>query len=110
VAAAPVAALVAVANVAKTIVDAAIEADILAPVAAVKAVMVVVVAPVAGCPQSAFIGSLNPRAGHPIIVTLIPTPIAGRPEIAIAGSLRLIVVRQRRRSLVSGILRLLAVA
>ena len=108
-AAAPVAALVAVAGVAKAVVDAAIEADILTPVAAVEAVVVMVVAPVAWRPQSALVGSLNPRAGHPVVVSLIPGPVAGRPEIAVAGSLRLIVVGQRRRRLVGGILRLLSV-
>jgi hypothetical protein len=93
VAAAPVAALIAETNIAKTVVDAAIEADILTPIAAVEAVMVMVVTPVTGRPQSALIGSLNPRAWHPVIVPLIPTPVAGRPEIAVSGSLRLIVVR-----------------
>jgi len=109
VAAAPVAALVAVADVAKTVVDAAIEADILTPVAAVEAVVIMPEAPVTGRPQSALVGSLDPRAGYPVVVSLIPGPVAGRPEIAVAGSLRLIVVRQWRRRLVGGVFRLLSV-
>ena len=63
----PVAALVAVAGVAKAVVDAAIVADVLAPVARIEPVRVIPVAPVAGRPQCAFVGSLNPCAGHPII-------------------------------------------
>jgi len=110
VAAAPVTALVAEANVAKTVVHAAIEANILAPVAAVKPVVVMPVAPVAGRPQGTLVGSLNPHAGHPVVVALRPGPIAGRPEIIVAGRLRLVIVGQRRRRLVCGIRRLLAVA
>ena len=109
VAATPVAALVTVADVAKAVVDAAIEADVLTPVATVEPVVVMPEAPVAGCPQSALVGSLNPHAGHPVIVSLSIGPVAGRPEIVVAGSRRLIVVGQRRRRLGSGIHRLLSV-
>ena len=49
-AAAPVTALVADADISKSVVDAAIVADVGAPVATVKAVAVMVVAPVAGGP------------------------------------------------------------
>ena len=109
VAATPVPPLVAEADVTKTVVDAAIVADVLTPVATVEPVVVMPVAPVARCPQCALIGSLNPHAGHPVIISLSPGPVARRPEIVVAGSLRLVVVGQRRRRLVSGIHRLLSV-
>jgi len=67
VAAAPVAALVADADIAKAVVDAAIEPDMRTPVATVKAIAVIVVAPVSGCPERALIGSLHPNAGNPVI-------------------------------------------
>ena len=108
-AAAPVAALVAVADIAKTVVDAAIEADVLAPVAVIEPVMVIPVAPVAGRPQSTLVGSLHPRAGHPVVAIWTPRPIARRPERVVVGRGRLVVVGQRRRRLVSGIHRLLSV-
>jgi hypothetical protein len=109
VAAAPVAALVAKADVTKAVIDTAIVADVLTPVARIKAVGVVPVAPIAGGPQRALVRSLHPRAGHPVIAVWTPSPVSGRPEIAVVGSGRLVVVRQRRRRLGSGVFRLLAV-
>ena len=97
VTAAPVAALVAEADVAKAVVDAAVIADVLAPVARIKPIMVMPVAPVAGRPQSTLVRSLHPRSGNPVVAGWSPGPVAGRPEITIVGSRRLIVVGQRRR-------------
>ena len=110
VAATPVTALIAEADIPEPVVDAAIEAHVLAPVAAVEPVVVMPVAPVARRPQSALVGSLDPHAGHPIIVSLRPGPVAGGPEIIVAGRLRLVVVGQRWRRLVGGIHWLLAVS
>ncbi len=110
VASAPVTALVAESHVAKAVVDAAIVADVLAPVARVKPVGVIPVAPIAGGPERALVGSLNPGAGHPVVAVLRgPGPIAGRPDIVVAGSRGLVVVRQRWRRLGSGVFRLLPV-
>jgi hypothetical protein len=67
VAAAPVAALIADANVAEAVIDAAIVADVGAPIAAVELIAVVTPAPVARRPKGAFVWSLNPRAGNPVI-------------------------------------------
>ena len=90
---APVTALVAVTGVAKAVIDAAIIADVLTPIAGVIAVGVVPVAPVAGGPKCALVGSLNPCAGNPIIAVWRPGPVARRPDIVVAGVLRLVVVR-----------------
>jgi hypothetical protein len=109
-ASAPVTALVAVSTIAEAVVDAAIVADVLAPVAGVKPVSVIPVAPVAGGPERALVGSLDPCAGYPLVaVVRRPSPVAGRPQIVVAGSRRLIVVGQRRGRLGIGILRLLPV-
>ena len=109
VAAAPVAALVAEADVAKAVVDAAVVADMPAPVAAIEAVAMVVVAPVAGGPECALVGSLDPGAGNPVVTHGSPGPIARGPDIVVAGILGLIVVGQRRRRLRGVVGRLLAV-
>ena len=109
VAAVPVAALVADADIAEAIIDAAVVADVRAPVATVEAVAMVMEAPVAGRPESAGVGSLNPCAGHPIVAAPAPGPIAGSPQVVVAGSLRLIVVGQRRRRLGGIIDRLLSI-
>ena len=66
-AAIPVAALVANAGVAKAVVHIAIEANVRSPVSVKEGVAAAGVAPVAGRPQRAFIGSLNPCAGNPVV-------------------------------------------
>jgi hypothetical protein len=96
----PVAALVANADVPKAVINTAIVANVLTPVSAVKTVVVMPVAPVTGGPQSALVGSLHPRAWHPIIAVLTPGPVSGRPEIAVVGSRWLVVVGQWRRRLI----------
>gem|GEM_PF-3606227 len=106
---APVAALVAETDIAEAIIDAAVVADVRTPVATIKAVAVVPVTPVAGRPERALIGSLNPPAGHPIVASRRISPVAGRPEVTVAGGRRLIVIRQRRRRLRSIVNRLSAV-
>ena len=94
--AAPVSALVAQSNIAEAVVDAAVVADILAPIAAIESVAIVVVAPIRGGPERALIGSLNPTTGDPVIAALSVSPITGCPEIVIAGGRGLIVVWQGR--------------
>lgn len=101
-AALPVAALVADTHVAEAVVDSAVVADVRTPVASVKSVMVMPVAPVARGPESPLIGSLNPHAGYPVVAALTPCPVPRRPEIVVARSLRLVVVGQRRRRLIRG--------
>ena len=109
-AAAPVAALVAKSYIAKAVVHAAIVADVGTPVAAVKAVAVMVIAPIARGPKSALVGSLDPHAGHPVISAITPSPVAGRPEVVVAGSGRLVVFGQRRGRLIRVFNRLSAIA
>ena len=109
VAATPITAFVAEAYIPKTVVDAAIVADMSAPVAAVKAVAVMIEAPVAGRPKCALVGSLNPGAGHPVIALGRPGPVAGCPDIVVAGRIWLFVVGQGRRRLRSVGIRLFAV-
>jgi hypothetical protein len=67
VAAAPITALVAVSYIAEAIVDAAIVANVMAPVAAIKVIAVIPVAPVAWRPECALVGSLDPHARYPVI-------------------------------------------
>ena len=98
-AAIPVAALVAETDIAEAVVNAAVVADVPAPVAPIKPVMAAPEAPVAGGPECALIGCLNPCAGHPIVACWCPCPIAGRPQITVAGIRWLLVFGQLRRRL-----------
>jgi hypothetical protein len=63
----PVSTLVAGAYVPKAIVNAAIEADVRSPIATEEAIVVVCIAPVAGCPKRSRIRCLNPNAWHPVV-------------------------------------------
>lgn len=93
----PISALVTDADVAESIVDAAIIADVLAPIAVVIAVIAAYIPPITGSPQIAHLGRLRPCAGYPEIALRTKAPIAGRPEVAITGAVRLRIFRKLRR-------------
>ncbi|GAB3343336.1 hypothetical protein GCM10027565_47130 [Bordetella tumulicola] len=63
----PVAARISRADIAEPIVDAAVIADVLAPVAGIPTIDVIDIAPVAGGPQRPHKGRQTPGAGHPVI-------------------------------------------
>jgi len=114
VAPAPVAALVSIADVTKSVVNASVEAYVLTPIARIEPVVVIPVAPIAWRPQGALIGSLNPDTGHPVIARLriacgCVRPVAGSPQVVVARSRWLVVFRKRRRRVIGGIDRLLGV-
>ena len=80
---APLAAVVAATGVAEAIVDAAVEADAVAPVAGVEAVDAVGISPIARRPQQADARRPNSDARHPIVAeVVIVVPIARRPKVA----------------------------
>ena len=110
VAATPVTAFIAEADVAEPVVDPAIVADVPAPVATIEAVSVVPETPVSRGPEGALVGSFNPRAGYPVITHRSKGPIAGRPYVVVAGILGLIVIGQGRRRLRGVLVRLLSIA
>ncbi len=96
--AAPLAADESHAGVPEAIVNAAVEADVRAPVPGVPRIEPPAPAPVSGRPQHAH-RSHHPRSGHPVVAgVIIPAPVPGRPEIARPRADRLRVHRQRRRA------------
>jgi hypothetical protein len=99
VAASPVSALKASAHVSESIKNAAVEADLVSPIASVPDVNAVAPSPISRSPQETNFGRENPRARHPVVVTIgiVPSPIAGRPEIAFTRTDGLSVNRQKRR-------------
>ena len=98
-AASPVTALVAEADVAEAVVDAAVKADVRPPIPTVEAIAAMPESPVSGGPESAHVGSLNPPAGYPVVPCRRISPVARRPQIAVTGIRRLVVVGQGRRRL-----------
>src|SRR6185312_13376475 len=67
------------------IVDAAVVADMAAPIAVVPAVAAAEEAPVAGCPESAVVGRGNPDAGDPVVAVGAVVPVAGGPYVVGVG-------------------------
>jgi hypothetical protein len=102
----PIPAVIAAAGVAEAVVDTAVEADIAAPVAAMKAPAVAKEAPVAGGPEGAIVGGSAPGAGNPVVAAGAPGPVARGPEIVGIGGLGLLVDGELRGWLVGVILRL----
>ena len=95
----PVTAFIAMAAIAEAIVDAAIEADVRAPVSTMEQVPAAEEAPVRRRPERANIGCGNPDAGHPVVAGGSVAPVTGGPEIIRCGSGRLLVLGQRGRRL-----------
>jgi len=97
--AAPLAADEAGAEVAEAVVNAAIEANMGAPITAMEDVEAVFPAPIRGRPEIAGRGCEDPGAGDPVIAAVISIgPVAWRPDVAIAGDDGLNVDGKRRRS------------
>jgi hypothetical protein len=100
VVAAPVAAVVADAGVAEAVVDATVEANVQTPEATMKAVAVVVPAPIAGRPEGAVVGWSAPGAGNPVVAGGSPVPVAGGPDVVGRGRDGLFIDGQGRRRFV----------
>jgi bacterial/archaeal transporter family protein len=98
----PTAAFEAHAAVTETVVDAAVEADVLSPIAAVPAVKATFKTPVAGRPEKSWRGRGHPSSRNPVIVVVAVSPVAGRPDVASFRTNGLHVNRQGRRRYVNG--------
>src|ERR1700675_117670 len=87
----PAAAFVAIAKIAVTITNAAVEPDLCSPVAIVEEVRVVVPAPIAWRPEIAGFGSHDPRAGYPEVIVITVSPVTRCPDSAVLGADGLVV-------------------
>src|SRR6202046_5580003 len=95
----PVPALEPHSAVSKTVINAAIEADMRSPIALVPPIPSVVPSPIPWSPQKTRSRRLYPRARHKIIITIVSavSPVTVRPNIIVSGANRLDVHRQRGR-------------
>lgn len=91
---APVAALVSGAIVSKTIVHAAVEANLRAPISGVPQVAAATPAPPSRSPQQTNRRGDDPCAWYPVIVITVPCPVTGGPDVVWPGAKRLIVYRK----------------
>jgi hypothetical protein len=96
----PVAAVIAVAGIAEAVVDASVEADVWAPVAAAPSPAIVIPAPVAGGPEGSVVGRGAPCSGDPVIAGGGPVPVTRGPEVVGGGGYGLVVDREWGRGLV----------
>jgi hypothetical protein len=79
----PVPARIPGSEVAKAIINAAIESDRRPPVACMPHIPAVVPAPVTRSPKRAHKGRPHPCAGHPVVaVSRVPSPVARGPDVA----------------------------
>jgi hypothetical protein len=92
--------VIAVAGVAEAVVHTAVEADVLAPEAAVKEIAAAEETPVARGPESAIEWRSAPGSGDPVVADGGVAPVAGGPEIVRGGGLGLLVFRKRGWGLV----------
>jgi hypothetical protein len=96
---APVAAVEPAAYITESIVDSAIEAYVIAPIAVVPAIMSAIEVPIRRSPERVNIWRNYPHAGNPVVTRRSIAPVAGRPDIVVAWAGRLAVFGQRRRCL-----------
>jgi hypothetical protein len=95
----PVTAFVADSDVAVTVVDSSIEADIWAPISNIPEIRAVRPSPIARCPEKTDLGRRHPCSGNPEIASIIVIgPITGRPDITFPWANRLRVNHQWRWS------------
>jgi hypothetical protein len=93
----PVAAFVAGAHIAETVIDAAVVSNMRPPVSGVPNIKAVPPAPISGRPEQTDGRRLHPGSRYPVIAVGTILPKAGRPNVAGSGNFRLIVDGQFRR-------------
>src|SRR5215472_11194891 len=92
----PVSARIAGANIAETIVNAAVETDMRSPITRIPDISALMPAPIARGPEQADRWRSRPGTGHPVVTVRAVGPVAGRPDITVAGTRWLLVNRQHR--------------
>ena len=98
----PAAAFISKAAVPIAVIDAAVVANLRAPISFIENERVAAPAPITRSPEEAYLGWLNPRAGHPEITTVVKSPVARRPEVTVGGADRLLIDGKRGRSKAHG--------
>jgi len=98
-AAIPITAVEAAPRITISVIDPAIEPDVMSPVAAMPSITAGPELPIRRRPDRPYIGRENPRSGHPVIAGRCVAPVTWSPQIIVAGAGGLRVFGQRRRRL-----------
>ena len=87
-------------EIAKPVIDPAIETYVWAPVTLVENKPLTAPSPPARSPQEPDLGSKYPRSRNPVVIAkvVVVSPVSWSPEIAVAGTNRLVINRNRRRT------------
>jgi hypothetical protein len=93
----PIRAVVTAARVSETVVDAAVEAYVLAPITGVPYVDSGIKAPPWRRPQRAHPWGKHPHTRHPVISGVCIVPVSWCPHIVFTGAGRLRIIGNRRR-------------
>jgi hypothetical protein len=96
VSALPGSAFISSSAVAEAVVDSAVEAYLLAPIAIVETIKSAFIAPIGRSPQHARGRGRDPDARHPVITCVAISPIGWLPQISIDGTRRLFIDPQHR--------------
>src|SRR5580658_7647458 len=94
----PFATLIAIAEVAKSVVDSTVESNVRTPIADVEKECRATPTPPSRSPQESRLRRHHPRTRHPIITIRTVSPVTGCPEITGGRTGWLLVHRQRRRT------------
>ena len=92
----PVSARIAGANVAESIIHAAVETDVRSPIACIPGINTFMPTPIARRPEQADRRRRRPCSWHPVVAVRTVGPVAGRPDITVAGTRRLLINGQHR--------------
>src|ERR1700722_10036085 len=94
----PISAFIAHTTKTEAVVDAAVEADVRAPVSAIPGVGIAAPSPVTRRPKHTNHGRLHPGTRYPEVTFTAVRPVAGRPQITGSRDCGLLVDRQPWRS------------
>src|SRR6185437_939218 len=98
----PITAFIAFTEITEAVIDAAVKANVGAPVARVPKICAAVPAPVTRGPEQARLRRDHPSAGHPVVSIRAISPVAWGPDVSIAGARWLRIHRQHRGRNVDG--------
>jgi hypothetical protein len=85
-------------HVAKAVVHAAVESNVIAPIAVMKEIVAAFPSPVRGSPERTRVRRRYPRTRHPVITIWTVSPVARRPHQTLFRTWRLYVNWKYRRS------------
>jgi hypothetical protein len=98
----PITALVAFAEITEAVINAAVEANMRAPITGMPKISPAAKRPIAWSPQEPGLRCDHPSARYPVIAIWSVSPVAGGPDVSVARARWLRINRQDRRGNIYG--------